>query len=113
LTVAIFITYHDLQYGGFVWHFQRLRGRHEAARGARLDAIHRWAAQGRFVPYFALAFAYSAAVFAVMMALPTLWAMAFVTFQTMVHQIMDGWIWKRRYYPQLQAHLGLSEVPSR
>lgn len=107
LTVAIFITYHDLQYAGFVWHFQRLRGEHEAGRGVRLDAIHRWAREGKAVPYFALAFLYSAAVFGLMLILPGLVAMAFVTFQTMVHQIMDGWIWKRRYYPQVQVHLGL------
>lgn len=108
LTVAIFITYHDLQYAGFVWHFQRLRGEHEAGRGVRLDAIHRWAKEGRALPYFALGFLYSAAVFALMLVLPGLVAMAFVTFQTMVHQIMDGWIWKRRFYPQVQAHLGLA-----
>lgn len=107
LTVAIFITYHDLQYAGFVWHFQRSRSAIEAEAGTPLDAIHRWAHERRALPYFGAAFLFSLAVVGVIVAVPPAVALAVIVLHNNLHYFMDGCIWQRKHNPLVHAHLGM------
>ncbi len=107
LTVAIFITYHDLQYAGFVWHFQRSRSAIEAEMGTPLDAVHRWALENKALPYFGLAFLFSLAVVAVIVAVPPAVALAVIVLHNNLHYFMDGCIWQRKHNPLVHAHLGM------
>lgn len=107
LTLAIFITYHDLQYWGFVWHFQRRRSLALEAEGKPLDWLHRLARDNRIYRYFGVAFLYSALVVATLVVAPPTVAIALVVFYNVVHYVMDGYVWKRRHHPLLPSHLGL------
>jgi hypothetical protein len=107
LTVAIFITYHDIQYAGFVWHFQRSRSEVEAEMGTPLDAIHRWALERKALPYFGVAFLFSLAILAVLVAVPPAVALAVIVLHNNLHYFMDGCIWQRKHNPLVHAHLGM------
>lgn len=108
LTLAIFISFHDLQYFGFVWHFQRQRAARLQAAGTGLDVIHRWALADQWGRYFGLAFAFSLALVGVLSAVPTTAALTIVVFHNTLHYLMDGWIWKRQHHPTLSQDLGLA-----
>jgi hypothetical protein len=108
LTLAIFISFHDLQYFGFVWHFQRQRSVRLAAAGVELDAIHRWAHADQWGRYFGLAFGFSLALVALLSAVPTTVALTIVVFHNTLHYLMDGWIWKRQNHATLSQDLGLA-----
>lgn len=107
LSVAIFITYHDLQYAGFVWHFQQGRSRVEAGQDRPLDFIHRWAVEHRAWPYFGLAFLFSAVVVGVVVSVPPALALAVIVLHNNLHYLLDGTIWQRKHNPSLHSHLGL------
>jgi hypothetical protein len=106
LSLAIFITYHDLQYIGFVWLFQRRRADWLVAAGEGLDFVHALAQANRPMPYLGLAAAFSLGVVGLLVALPPAGAIAVVVFVNVVHYLMDGMVWQRRYYAGLHAHLG-------
>ncbi|MEB3222131.1 MAG: hypothetical protein VKS61_08655 [Candidatus Sericytochromatia bacterium] len=106
LSLAIFITYHDLQYIGFVWMFQRRRAGWLVAAGHGLDFVHALAEANRPLPYLGLAGAFSLLVVGLIVALPPAGAIGVVVFVNVVHYLMDGMVWQRRHYPGLHAHLG-------
>jgi hypothetical protein len=107
LTVAFFITYHDLQYGGFVWNFHRNRSRHLATQEVPLDRFHRWARDGKAGPYFGLAFAFSLAIVALLVVCPPMVAAVAMVFHNTLHYFMDGLIWRRKHYADLPLHMGV------
>ena len=107
LTVAIFITYHDIQYAGFVWHFQRSRSAIAAQAGTPLDLVHRLALENRALPYFGLAFLFSLVVVGVIVAVPPAVALAVIVLHNNLHYFMDGTIWQRKHNPLVHAHLGM------
>jgi len=108
LTLAIFISFHDLQYFGFVWHFQRRRAERLADEGVALDPIHRWAGANQWGRYFGLAFAFSLGLVALLSAMPTTAGLTIVVFHNTLHYLMDGWIWKRQNHATLSLDMGLS-----
>jgi hypothetical protein len=107
LTVAIFITYHDLQYAGFVWGFQRVRAEVEHVHGTTLDRIHRWALERKALPYFGAALAFSFAVVGAIAVSPPALALVLVVLHNNLHYFMDGRIWQRKHNPLVHAHLGM------
>lgn len=107
LTLAIFITYHDLQYWGFVWNFHRGRSGAFLAEGRTLSWLDRLARDNRVWSYFGLAFLYSALVILTLAVSPPTVAIALVVFYNVIHYAMDGYVWQRRHNPTLSAHLGL------
>ena len=107
LTLAIFISYHDLQYIGFVWNFQQKRSRVEQGLGTRLDVLHRWALEGRFWPSIGVAFGFSAVVLGLIMVSPPTVALAMGVFHNVIHYWMDGFVWQRKHNAKLSLHMGL------
>ncbi len=107
LTLAIFITYHDLQYWGFVWNFHRGRSGAFAAAGRPLAFLDRLARDNRVWSYFGVAFLYSVVVILTLAVSPPTVAIALVVFYNVIHYVMDGYVWKRKHNPSLSEHLGL------
>lgn len=107
LTLAIFITYHDLQYWGFVWNFHKGRSDVFASTGRSLAFLDRLAKDDRVWSYFGVAFLYSALVILTLAASPPTVAIALVVFYNVIHYVMDGFVWQRRHNPTLSQHLGL------
>lgn len=105
LSVAIFITAHDLQYGGFVWGFQQRRAQAKAQAGEGLDRIHRWALAGRWAPYFALCFVFSALLVGVISAAPEGLAFVVVIAHNHLHYFLDRFAWRREHNPALGHHM--------
>ncbi|MBC7544662.1 MAG: hypothetical protein H7338_18220 [Candidatus Sericytochromatia bacterium] len=108
LTLAIFITFHDIQYGGFVWHFQRQRAQRAAQAGQSLDRIHLWAKDNRYGRYFGLALAFSVGLVGLLSIVPATVALTIVVFHNTLHYLMDGWIWKRQNNPTVHLDLGIA-----
>lgn len=105
LSVAIFITTHDLQYAGFVWGFQRRRAQAEAASGQALDRVHTWALQGRWAPYFGLCFLFSALVVGAIALSPEGLALILVVLHNHLHYFVDAFCWRRDHNPALGRHM--------
>lgn len=105
LSVALFITAHDLQYGGFVWGFQRGRAQAEAAQGQSLDRVHTWALKGHWLPYFGAAFVFSALVVGAIAVSPEGLALALVVFHNHLHYFVDRFAWRREHNPALGRHM--------
>ena len=95
LAMAIGTIYHNVQYFGFVWMFERHRSEELASTGAPLQLPQRLAFDGNWRKYFAIALAYSFLVIAVYLATPRSVGLTFIYFIGLAHYIIDGYIWRR------------------
>lgn len=95
LAMAIGTIYHNVQYFGFVWMFERHRSAELSASGAELQLPQRLALEGAWRKYFTIALAYSFLVIAVYLATPRSVGLTFIYFIGIAHYIIDGYIWRR------------------
>ena len=107
LTVTLITVFHNIQYIGFVWHYHRSRAAVVFPDTPPADALHRWAAEGRFGRYMAMAAAYALVLMVIFACLGQTAALLLAFFHNTAHHLTDGYIWKRKYNPLVSTHLGL------
>ena len=94
LAVAIATIYHNVQYFGFVWLFERSRSIELKQAGESLQVPQRLAFQKGWKSYFGIALAYSILVIAVYLVTPSFVGLTFIYFLGLSHYIIDGYIWR-------------------
>lgn len=95
LAIAIATSYHNIQYFGFVWLFERYRAEELSKTDLPLQLPQRLALQGSWKSYFGLAFLYSAVVIVFYLVTPRYVGLTFIYFLAIAHYIVDGYIWRR------------------
>lgn len=95
LAIAIGTIYHNVQYFGFVWMFERYRSEELARTQFPLELPQRLAMQGSWKSYFGLAFSYSFLIIAFYLLTPKHVGLTFIYFVGIAHYIIDGYIWRR------------------
>jgi len=93
--VAIGTIFHNIQYFGFVWAFERERTQQFNNKGTPLSLPLRLVFQGSWKTYGSMALAYSFLVIGAYLALPKLYGLAFIYFIGIAHYIIDGYVWRR------------------
>jgi hypothetical protein len=106
LAMAIATIFHNIQYFGFVWLYERGRCEELAREGGTLALPQRLAAEGRWRPYLAWALAFSFAVIAAYAAFPHRLGMFLIYFIGVSHYLVDGSIWRNRDNRHLGRALG-------
>jgi hypothetical protein len=91
LAMAIATIFHNVQYFGFVWLYERGR-----AGGGAAGLSHRLAVAGRWKGFFGLGLLFSFAVIAVYKALPHQFGTFTIYFIGVSHYLIDGSIWRGR-----------------
>ena len=93
--VAIGTIFHNIQYFGFVWAFERQRVREFQASKEILGFPQRLVAQASWKTYGAVALAYSFMIVAFYLTLPHVYGLALIYFTGISHYIIDGYVWRR------------------
>ncbi|MEO0335134.1 MAG: hypothetical protein AAF202_01990, partial [Pseudomonadota bacterium] len=94
ITVAIGTIFHNVQYFGFVWAFEKSRS--EEYQGRReLNALQKLVAGGKWVQLAGLALVYSFAVIGLFLSLPHNVGLAVIYFIGFAHYVIDGYMWRR------------------
>jgi hypothetical protein len=99
LAMAIATIFHNVQYFGFVWLYERGR----AGSGAE-GTSHRLAVAGRWRAFFGLGLLFSIAVITLYKALPRDFGTFVIYFVGVSHYLIDGAIWRGKE----NRHLGAS-----
>lgn len=95
LAVAIATMFHNFQYFGFVWMFEKYRSEDMKLAGIELQLPQRLAAQNSWSKYFTLALIYSVLVVIVYLVTPKQVGLTFIYFLALSHYIIDGYMWRR------------------
>lgn len=95
LAVAIGTIYHNIQYFGFVWMFEKNRTANLIDNKQTLQMPQRLVAMGDWKKYFLLAFIYSIAISIAYAALPKSAGTVFIYFIAVSHYVIDGYVWRR------------------
>lgn len=113
LAVAIGTIYHNLQYFGFVWLFERHRSEELVAAGFPLQLPQRYGFERSWVKYFSIAGVYSFLIVFFYFIAPHQMGLALIYFLGIAHYIIDGYIWKTSHNKMLPAVLNrLAGVPT-
>ncbi len=105
LAVAIGTIFHNVQYFGFVWLFEKNRSREMGKLDLPLELPQRLAFQGGWKRYFGVALAYSFAVIGLYLVLPHSFGLTLIYFLGFAHYVIDGYIWRRDHNGLLGASL--------
>jgi hypothetical protein len=97
LAVAVGAMFHDVQYFGFVWLFERERSQELRAASVSLGLPQRLAFNNGWARYFGLALAYSFMVIAIYLSTPRAIGLTLIYFLAIVHYVVDGYIWRRNH----------------
>lgn len=95
LAVAIGTMFHNFQYFGFVWYFERTQSTESSELAETMGFPQRFAHQGSWMKYFTVALIYSFAVIALYLMTPRNFGLTFIYFLGIAHYIIDGFIWRR------------------
>lgn len=95
LAVAIATVFHNVQYFGFVWLYERNRTEDLPQYEALLGTPQRLAREGAWKHYFGYALAFSGAVIAIYVSLPHQAGAFVIYFLAVSHYIVDGYLWRR------------------
>jgi hypothetical protein len=96
LAVAIGTIYHNIQYFGFVWLFERERSQELAKISLSLEIPQKLALLGSWKGYFSLSLLYSFVMVAVYLISPKSFGLVLIYYIAFAHYIIDGYIWKRQ-----------------
>ena len=94
IPVAIATMFHNIQYFGFVWSFEKHRSADMEANQELMGIPQRLAAKKSWKTYFGLALDYSVAIVTLYTLLPKGYGLAVVYFTGIAHYIIDGYLWK-------------------
>ncbi len=112
LVIAAASVFHNLQYFGFVWLFERARSKELAELGTELALPQRLALRGAWRGYFGIAFGYAFAVGAATIALPRDLGALLIYASSLTHYIVDGVIWRRAWNGSMATTLAALAGPA-
>jgi hypothetical protein len=95
LAVAIATIYHNIQYFGFVWLFERHRSADIATAQLPLQLPQRLAFEGAWKRFFGMALLFSMAVITIYVSVPKQMGTVLIYFIALSHYLIDGQIWRR------------------
>lgn len=95
LAVAIATIFHNIQYFGFVWLYERERSDEFKNLKLPMSAPQSWALNNNWGKYFGLALVYSLTIIGLYFLFPKAIALTFLYFLSLSHYIIDGYIWRR------------------
>lgn len=95
IPVAIATIFHNVQYFGFVWAFERHRSKELETAQHVLGLPQRLALRNSWTTYGLLALVYSFSVIGIYFILPRAYGLAFIYFIGLAHYIIDGYVWRR------------------
>jgi len=94
LAVAIGTIYHNVQYFGFVWLFEKYRTKEMTELGVPLQLPQQWVYQNAWAKYFSVALIYSFSMIVFYAVTPRHIGMSVIYFITVAHYVIDGYLWK-------------------
>jgi hypothetical protein len=95
VAVAIGTIFHNVQYFGFVWLFERHRCEELRAANLPLHFPQRLVREKSWVKYFSISIVYSFAMVVFSVVTPHQMGMCLIYFLSVAHYVIDGYIWKR------------------
>lgn len=95
LAVAIGTIYHNVQYFGFVWLFEKYRSKEFIAQEIPLQLHQKLVYEKSWIKYFFIAFLYSIVMLTLYSVTPNRVGMTLIYFLAVAHYVIDGYIWKK------------------
>jgi hypothetical protein len=113
LTMALVASYHNLQYFMFCYTHHHLRA---VADPVPNDAFSRWARDRRYIKWFGLPVLLGVGFGVAIALLPPYWTAALGFWFMTSHYFVDGYIWRRKFYPLMgrfgSGRVGASVAPA-
>lgn len=106
LAVAIGTIFHNIQYFGFVWLFEKYRTKELLDTKIPLQFHQRLVYQKSWVKYFSIALIYSIAMIIFYTITPKHIGMTLIYFTALAHYVIDGYMWKKDHNKLLNPVLG-------
>lgn len=97
IAVAIGTIYHNIQYFGFVWLFEKYRSKELISQEVPLQLHQRLVHQRSWIQYFSIALMYSIVMLTLYTITPRSVGMTLIYFLATAHYVIDGYIWKKGY----------------
>ena len=95
LAVAIATIYHNIQYFGFVWLFERNRVVALSQKGTELQYTQKVVLRGNWKTFAGLGLTYSLFMTVIYLASPMSFGLVLLYYIAFAHYIIDGIIWRR------------------
>ncbi len=95
LAVAIGTIFHNIQYFGFVWLYEKYRSKELMAAKVSLPFHQRLVHHNAWIKYFSIALIYSLAMILFYLVTPKHIGMTLIYFVALSHYIIDGYMWKK------------------
>lgn len=95
LAVAIGTIFHNIQYFGFVWLFEKHRAEELISINIPLPLHQRWVHQKAWIKYGTTSLIYSIAMVIFYSITPKHLGLTLIYFISVAHYVIDGYIWKR------------------
>lgn len=106
VAVAIGTIFHNVQYFGFVWLFEKHRSEELSAANLPLHLPQRLVHESAWVKYFSIALIYSLVMVVFSVVMPHQIGMCLIYFLSVAHYVIDGYIWKSDHNRLLSPVLG-------
>ncbi len=105
ISIAIGTMYHNIQYFGFVWLYEKNYAHVRQAEGGDLSHLQTISYQGDWKRYFSYAFLYSLSIFLLYGLLPHHWMLPVIYFLAFSHYLVDGVMWQKKHNGNLSPVL--------
>lgn len=105
LAVAIGTIFHNIQYFGFIWLFEKYRSKELIEAKVPLQLHIKLVHQKAWVKYFSIALIYSILMIVFYTITPKYIGMTVIYFTALAHYVIDGYMWKRNINKSLPSVL--------
>ncbi len=95
LAVAIGTIFHNIQYFGFVWLYEKYRSKELIAAKVSLPFHQNLVHRNAWIKYFSIALIYSVIMILFYLITPKHIGMTLIYFVALSHYIIDGYMWKK------------------
>ena len=106
LAVAIGTIFHNIQYFGFIWLFEKYRSKELVEANITLQIHQKLVYQKSWVKYFSIALIYSIAMITFYLITPKHIGMTLIYFTALAHYVIDGYMWKKNHNKLLTPVIG-------
>lgn len=97
VAVAIGTIYHNIQYFGFVWLFEKYRSKELIEQHVPLQLHQKLVHQKSWIKYFSIAFMYSILMLTLYSITPRYIGLTLIYFLATAHYVIDGYLWRKGY----------------
>nr|BFD31453.1 hypothetical protein GTC16762_10710 [Pigmentibacter ruber] len=95
LAVAIGTIFHNVQYFGFVWLFEKYRTKEMNEANISITFYQKLVSKNAWIKYFSIALTYSIMMIIFYLITPKHVGMTLIYFMALSHYIIDGYMWKK------------------